>query len=124
MRFTLDSRSDINLITGYATGEVRVGGRTLHAPCLIAADRIIDDWNATDVAGLAAADLDRIFQLQPQVVLLGTGARQQFPSLAIRQMFTARQVGLEVMDLGAACRTFNILVQEERVVIAALFPDG
>ena len=45
-----------------------------------------------------------------------------FPQRAIRQAFATRKVGLEVMDLGAACRTYNILVQEERRVAAALFP--
>ncbi len=64
-----------------------------------------------------------IFALQPDVVLLGTGAKQMFPAGAIRQAFAARKVGLEVMDLGAACRTYNILVQEERRVAAVLFPS-
>ncbi len=62
--------------------------------------------------------------LQPDIVLLGTGPKQFFPSRAIREAFAARRVGLEVMDLGAACRTYNILVQEERRVAAALLPEG
>jgi uncharacterized protein len=55
------------------------------------------------------------------VVLLGTGAKQTFHAPEVRQAFAARNVGLEVMDLGAACRTYNILVQEERRVVAMLF---
>jgi uncharacterized protein len=65
--------------------------------------------------------LEPIFKLQPELVLLGTGARQRFAAAAIRAAFTARKIGLEAMDLGAACRTFNILVQEDRRVAAALF---
>ncbi len=122
MKFTLDSRTDINLIRGYAAGEVRTGQQVLRAPCIITVDRIIEDWSATEVMALTAADLDVIFELQPEVVLLGTGARQQFPQSVVRTAFAARRVGLEVMDLGAACRTFNILAQEDRRVLAALFP--
>jgi uncharacterized protein len=122
MKFTLDSRTDINLIRGYGAGEVRIGELVLHAPCIVAADQLIRDWQARDVATLGLADLEPLFALKPDVVLLGTGAKQIFPGSAVRQAFAARKVGLEVMDLGAACRTFNILVQEERRVAAALFP--
>jgi uncharacterized protein len=124
MKFTLDSRSDINLIRGYAAGEVRIGELVQHAPCIVSADQLIRDWRARDVASLSLEELEPIFALQPDVVLLGTGLRQVFPASAIRQAFAARRMGLEVMDLGGACRTYNILVQEERRVVAALFPSG
>jgi uncharacterized protein len=124
MKFTLDSRSDINLIRGYAAGEVRIAELVQHAPCIVTANQLILDWQARDVATLATEDLAPVFALQPDVVLLGTGAKQIFPGSAIRQAFAARKIGLEVMDLGAACRTYNILVQEERRVAAVLFPAG
>ncbi|HEY1898888.1 MAG TPA: Mth938-like domain-containing protein [Steroidobacteraceae bacterium] len=124
MKFTLESRSDINIIRSYGAGEVRIGEHVQHAPCIVTAERLILDWAARDVATLAPEDLAQIFALQPEVVLLGTGPRQRFPASAIQQAFAARKVGLEVMDLGAACRTYNILVQEERRVAAALFPAG
>jgi uncharacterized protein len=124
MKFTLDSRSDIHLIRGYDRGEVRIGELVQHAPCIVTADQLILDWQVRDVATLSAIELEPLFALKPDVVLLGTGAKQIFPASAIRQAFAARRVGLEVMDLGAACRTYNILVQEERRVAAALFPGG
>jgi uncharacterized protein len=124
MKFTLDARTDINLIRGYGPGEVRIGELVHHAPCIVTAQQLVLDWPVGDVAALVVADLDAIFALKPEVVLLGTGARQTFPERAIRQAFAARKVGLEVMDLGAACRTYNILVQEDRRVAAVLFPGG
>ena len=124
MKFTLDSRTDVNLIRGYGAGEVRIGELVHHAPCIVTAQQLVLDWQARDVASLQVGDLQALFALRPEVVLLGTGARQIFPPRAIRQAFAAHQVGLEVMDLGAACRTYNILVQEERRVVAALFPSG
>jgi uncharacterized protein len=121
MKFTLDSRNDIHLIRGYGPGEVRIGERVQHAPCIVTASVLVTDWPARDVATLSVADLEPIFALQPDVVLLGTGPKQSFPARVIRQAFMARKIGLEVMDLGAACRTYNILVQEERRVAAVLF---
>ncbi|MGC1459793.1 MAG: MTH938/NDUFAF3 family protein [Steroidobacteraceae bacterium] len=124
MKFTLDSRTDVNLIRGYGPGEVRIGELVHHAPCIVTAQQLVLDWQVRDLASLVVADLGVIFALKADVVLLGTGARQIFPERAIRQAFAAHQVGLEVMDLGAACRTYNILVQEERRVAAVLFPAG
>jgi uncharacterized protein len=124
MKFTLDSRSDINLIRSYAPGEVRIAELVQRAPCIVTAGKLILEWSARDVATLALADLEPVFALTPDVVLMGTGTKQCFPASAIRNAFAARNVGLEVMDLGAACRTYNILVQEERRVAALLFPAG
>ncbi len=79
MKFTLDSRSDINLIRGYGPGEVRVAEVVQRAPCIVTASRLILDWPVRDFAALTAADLEPIFTLGADVVLLGTGPRQIFP---------------------------------------------
>jgi uncharacterized protein len=121
MKFTLESRSDVNLIRGYAPGAVRVGDRVLASHCIIAADTLITEWEAPSAAELSAAHLAPVFDLKPEIALLGTGATQRFPSAQVREAFASRGIGLEVMDLGAACRTYNILVQEERRVVALLF---
>jgi len=121
MKLTLDARTDRNLIRGYAAGEVRIGERVLRGNCIVAADALVADWGAVAVGELSLEDLTPIFELEPELVLLGTGARQWFPPLSIRSAFTVRGVALEPMDLGAACRTYNVLVQEERRVVAALF---
>jgi uncharacterized protein len=121
MKFTLDARPGINLVRSYAPGEVRIGEQTLHTNCIVSADALITDWNARDPSTLMPEQLDPIFDLKPDVVLLGTGSVQRFPPGSVRNAFMAKGIGLETMDLGAACRTFNILVQEERRVAAALF---
>lgn len=108
------------MIRGYAAGEVRVGEQTLHRNCLIAQDRIVADWSGVAADSLGSTDLQPIFALQPEIVVLGTGMQQQFPPPAIYAAFMARDIGFEVMDLGAACRTFNVLLGEDRRVVAAL----
>jgi uncharacterized protein len=121
MKFTLEGGSRANLIRGYSPQEIRIGDQHLTSSCIVTADSLIADWEPRSFADLQPAHLERILALQPEVVLLGSGPTQRFPPAAIRAALTARGVGLEVMDLGAACRTFNILVQEERRVAAGLF---
>jgi uncharacterized protein len=58
--------------------------------------------------------------MEPEVVLLGTGPRQHFPEASFAARFLRANVGFEVMDTGAACRTFNVLVAEQRRVVAVL----
>jgi uncharacterized protein len=70
---------------------------------------------------MTARDLEALLALRPQIVLWGASRSEQAPSMSVRAALAAQAIGLEAMDLGAACRTFNILVQEERRVAAALF---
>jgi uncharacterized protein len=121
MKFTLESSSRVNLVRAYSRTELRIGEELVHSSCIVSADRLITDWPPARFEALAPQHLAVIFALQPEVVLLGTGERQRFPPADIRSVFATRGVGLEAMDLGAACRTYNILVQEERRAVAALF---
>ena len=121
MKFTLDARTDVNLVRGYGPGAVRIGDRVISKHFILAADALITDWDAPSAVDLSTEHLEPVFDLKPELVLLGTGDTQRFPSARVRQAFSARGIGLEAMDLGAACRTYNILVQEERRVVALLF---
>jgi uncharacterized protein len=120
MKLTLDANTSVNLIRSYANGELRVGEQVFHRSCILTPDAIFPNWRPTKVEDLTPGDFDALFATKPQLVLLGTGDRQQFPDVAIRGAFVRAGVGLETMDLGAACRTFNVLVQEDRRVCAAL----
>src|SRR5690349_3063182 len=79
---------------------------------------------ATREIGLTVARCQALFACRADGVLLSTGSRQVFPRAALRAQFATRTVGLEVMESGAACRTFNVLVGEERKVLAAILLPG
>lgn len=119
MKLSADPRSGQNLITGYTTGEVKLAERTLVTSAIVMADRIVD-WAVTGVDTLNEAALDAILDLQPELVLLATGERQQFPAPRLLAYLPSRGVGVEVMHTGAACRTYNVLVAEDRRVALAL----
>ena len=120
VKFTLEA-GVANLIRGYSDTEVRVGNRSVRGSCIVTAETLITDWAPASFAELAPEHLEAILALGPEVVVLGTGPNQQFPPAQIRALLAQRGVGLEAMALGPACRTFNVLVQEERRVAAALF---
>jgi len=116
MKLTLQSRGK-HLIRGYAVGEVRVDDQILHHNCLIAADEIVA-WSASQE--ISVDDIKPILALQPEVVILGLNDMEKLPPGVIYAAFLERNIGFEVMDIGAACRTFNILSGEDRRVVAAL----
>jgi uncharacterized protein len=91
---------------------------------VLTANSLHSPWSVTSLQQLDAASLAPIFESAPSVVLLGTGPRQQFPEAKIFGLFGERGIGLEVMDNGALCRTFNILVAEDRAVTAAIILPG
>jgi uncharacterized protein len=120
MKLTLDANTRVTLIRSYSNDELHVGDQVFHRSCILTPDAVIPEWRPTKVADLEDADLQVLFALKPELVLLGTGDRQHFPPVAIRGAFARAGIALETMDMGAACRTFNVLVQEERRVCAAL----
>jgi uncharacterized protein len=121
VKFTLEAGVPGNLIRGYSDTEVRIGAHSVRGSCIVTADTLITEWEPASFGELQPRHLEPILALGPEIIVLGTGPRQQFPSAEIRALLGARAVGLEAMALGPACRTFNVLVQEERRVAAALF---
>jgi uncharacterized protein len=92
------------------------------SPIIISGKRIVPDWGVGSVDDINEENLQKIFDLQPEVILIGTGKTQIFLSPAIQVHFFRRNFGFEVMTTDAACRTFNVLVSEGRHVVAALIP--
>jgi uncharacterized protein len=109
----------VNTITGYGEGYVMVNGERRSSHVVVMPDRI-EPWQTGGFDTLGAEDFRYLKGLGVEIVLLGTGARQRFPHPRYTAELARAGIGLEVMDLQAACRTYNILVAEERRVAAAL----
>ena len=108
-----------NTITGYGEGYVLVNGQRHESSLIVTSDRVLD-WDAPGFDALSPESFSPLRELDAEIVLLGTGPRQRFPHPRLTAPLAAAGIGLEVMDLKAACRTYNILVAEERRVAAAL----
>ncbi len=109
-----------NIVTGSGPGWVRVGQTEYRSNILLLPDAVVDGWAPQGLAALQESDFAALLQYSPEMVLLGTGARQQFVHPRLLQALTHARIGVETMDTRAACRTFNILVAEDRRVAAAL----
>lgn len=120
MKLTDEKIGGINLIRSYGTGEVRINETVIRSSCLVKSDQLIADWRPQTVAEISVADMEAVLALKPEVVVIGSGPKQQFPAPEILGTVLSRGVGCEVMDTGAACRTYNILASEGRTVVAAL----
>jgi uncharacterized protein len=120
MRFTQESSSNVNVIRAYGAHELRVNETTYHHTVIIAAAAVSTLPALARAADLGAEHAARILELQPELVLIGTGERQEFPAAAFGARFLESGIGFEVMDTGAACRTFNVLASERRRVVALL----
>jgi uncharacterized protein len=121
MKLTDERTAGAHVVRSYAPGEIRVGEHVLTGSCLISATQLITDWRPQSVETLELTDVEPLLALKPEIVVLGAGTRQRFPSAQWMAALLSRGIGCEVMDTGAACRTYNVLVSESRNVVAALF---
>jgi uncharacterized protein len=122
MKLTMENPPATQLVRGYRDGEVRIGARSVTSTCLLAAQTLLVDLRPQTPADLELADLESLFALQPEVAIVGWAGGQFLMPPRQRRWFLERKIGVEVMALGAACRTYNVLVQDGRPVVALLFP--
>jgi uncharacterized protein len=119
MRFAQDSLVG-NIIRAYAAGQVTVNDEIIVTSVIITPERIIRDWLPHTFGELEPRHFARLEELQPEIIVLGTGPRLQFPDAEATAGFLSQGIGVEIMDTTAACRTYNILLSEGRRVVAAL----
>jgi len=124
MQLTRDSSTQ-HFIRAWEPGRVRIAERWVSGHVIVSADRIIEGWTTgrdlrPAIAVLTIEDLAPALALAPTILLLGAGTDRFLPDVELMAELAERRVGLEIMSTPAACRTFNVLLQEQRRVVAAL----
>jgi len=107
-------------INSYEQGSILIGNERFVSSVIITPSTVISDWQPQTFADIATRHLEQILEIKPELILLGTGRRQHFPDTDLYLNMAKLNIGFEVMDTGAACRSYNILLQEGRNVAAAL----
>jgi uncharacterized protein len=115
-----DRIEGVNVISGLLSDAVSVNGVTHRQSLAIPWLGDIVPWGEAGFDGLTIADFDRLAELQPELVIFGSGARLRFVAPGLLRTLMARRIGIETMDTAAACRTYNVLAGESRRVVAAL----
>ena len=121
MKLQLDRPEGLNTFTAYGDDYVSVNGVRYRCNLLVLPEHLMPDWSSATSATFSLADGAILAGLDAEIVLLGTGKQLRFPAPDLLQPLIAQRKGLEVMDVQAACRTYNILLGEGRKVAAALF---
>ena len=111
---------DTKVIRAYAPGRINVSDVLLTKSFILAPDRVLEDWPPQRFEDLEPAHFEAALALEPEILLIGTGATQRFLPGSLMAELSAKGIGVEVMDTAAACRTYNILLSEDRKVVAAL----
>ncbi len=124
MQLTQENPDFTYVLRGASEAGVLVNQETLTRSFLLTPNRIVQDWRPTSAADLTPDDMLALLELEPALVLLGTGPRQRFPSAAAMAALLTRGIGIEVMDSGAAARTFNVVATEGRKVVVAFLLPG
>jgi len=109
-----------NVIRAYGDGFFQIGDTRYANSVVVTPDALIPDWAPEGFAALSADDFAQLAELKPEILVLGTGSTQRFPQHALLRPLIEARIGWEIMDSGAACRTYNVLASEGRKVAAAL----
>ncbi len=122
MDLTLHGAEDKRYIRSISEDGIQVGDELLTGSIVISPTALNSDWPPQSMAELRADHFEAVFEFEPELVLIGTGPRQVFLQGEMLAKFYLKGMGVEVMNSPAACRTFNVLVSEQRRVVAAVMP--
>lgn len=122
MRFAADTHPEGYLIRSYASGTLQIGQAVHHTTIILSASALLPIPHIHRADALTMSELETILTTSPQVVLIGSPHADDWPAPQWRAGLLRRNVGVEVMNTGAACRTYNVLMSERRLVTAVLIP--
>ena len=123
MDITEDIADGKFIITGYKPGCILINNEPHHQSLIVNPESLISPWKVTEVSQLDQKSLAPILKDQPEIVIIGTGEFLILPEPKIIALFAQHQIGLETMNISAACRTYGILVAEGRKATAGIiFP--
>lgn len=120
MKLQLAQTDGQNVVTAYGDSHVSVNAVRHTSNLIVLPDRLVPAWTSATFETLTCVDFELLAALDTEIILLGTGRQLRFPRPELMLSLVHAQKGLEVMDLPAACRTYNVLVSEGRRVAAAL----
>jgi uncharacterized protein len=124
MKFQLDEPLGGNSISKHDGQTVWVNGEAHAASLLVPWRGEVQAWPLQRFEDLSEQHFEQILGLRPELVIFGSGARIRFAKPALYQALIHARIGVETMDLAAACRTYNVLASEGRNVLAALLIEA
>lgn len=119
MKFSEEVNPNTLAIKAYRNGEIVINETTYAHPILIQGNTV-STWEINDFDSITADALEELASTKPEVILIGTGSQTRTPSRDMLNLMHTRGIGIEIMNTESACRTFNLLANDERRLVAAL----
>ena len=119
MQINLET-TDKHSIQAYGDKEIMIDSIAYHNNLIISSHELITDWPINTIQDLNEELLAPLFRYQPKIIILGHNQKGRFAPLPIIELLSKQRIGLESMDIGAACRTFNVLLGEQRDVVLGI----
>ena len=123
MKLHSDPQSSLNTITGYGIGYIEVNSKVYPHALIVQPEGEISPWPVSAFADLSSDNLASLCVFKPELIIIGSGKKQQFLKPELIKPLIQAKIGFEMMDSQAACRTYNILMNEGRQVLAAIILD-
>ena len=124
MKLHQESSGALNTITSYGADYVAINLERHDKSIIVMPETPVIEWPVSAFEALAPEHFDTLIEVAPEVVIFGSGSRLRFPHPRLTAQLSRRRIGVETMDFGAACRTYNILMAEGRRVAAALLIEA
>jgi len=119
MEIQLETREP-HTIQSYSDSSVTVNHTVYSKSIVLSRDTLVSDWPVTQPSELNADTLHTLIALQPEIIILGSHTPDALRRLTVIRQLCEQNIGVESMDIGAACRTFNVLLSEERAVVLGM----
>ncbi len=120
MQLCLDNQTAKYQVKGYKPGAIQVNDDWLFTSIVISASELIHPWSPNSITEINHSHIDSLISMSPEIILFGSGSKMEFIDPKLLISIQQQGIGVECMDTKAACRTFNILLSENRHALAAL----
>ena len=120
MKLQADRIDGLNAISRHGPGGIIVNGTPFRHSVIVPWTGAVSAWPVNQFDALTEQHFESLVKLEPEIVIFGSGARLRFAQPGLMRLLMQRRIGMETMDTAAACRTYNVLLQEGRAVLAAL----
>ncbi|AHE67307.1 Mth938-like domain-containing protein [Legionella oakridgensis] len=112
--------ADMHTIQSYSDSEIKINNTLYKESIIISRQALITEWPIHEIQDLTEEHLAPILELNPEVIILGHKQTSLQVPILIHLFLSKRRIGLECMSIGAACRTFNVLLNEQRSVVLGI----
>ncbi len=120
MKFAQDISDSAYVITAYDNTGIDVNGKRFERSFIISPEVFHEQWSLHSIGQFNSEHIEPLIEMQPELIILGTGNKLTFPAVETYASLIRKKIGIEFMDTGAACRTYNILTGEGRKVVAGM----